>query len=94
MKNFFARLINSRVRELEDSLFLAEKKYEEKAEEAADMRERYFKAMCAWNYAIEKIQKRDREILELKEKLAAQFQKNEKYISFYLEEMEKRAPNV
>ena len=94
MKNFFARLISSRIRELEDSLFLAEKKYEEKTEEVAEMRERYFNIKCLFNDAIVQIRERDREILELKEKLAAQFQKNEKYISFYLEEMEKRAPNV
>ena len=91
MKNFFASLINSRIQELEDSLFLAEKKYEEKVEEAAEMRDRYFKTMCSLNGAMEQIRERDRKILELKEKLAAQFQKNEKYISFYLEEMEKRS---
>lgn len=91
MKNFFASLINSRIQELEDSLFLVEKKYEEKVEEAAEMRDRYFKIKCSLNDAIEKIREKDREILELKEKLAAQFQKNEKYISFYLEEMEKRS---
>ena len=91
MKNFFTRLINSRIQELEDSLFLAEKKYEEKTEEAMEMRDRYFKAMRSWNSALEKIREQDKEILELKEKLAAQFQKNEKYISFYLEEMEKRS---
>lgn len=93
MKNFFASLINSRIRELEDSLFLAEKKYEEKAGEAEEMRDRFFKTARAWYEAMEKIQEKDREILELKEKLAAQFQKNEKYISFYLEEMEKRTQN-
>ncbi|MBO5142339.1 MAG: hypothetical protein J6C46_04995 [Clostridia bacterium] len=94
MKNFFASLINSRIRELEDSLFLAEKKYEEETEEVVKMRKEYFKAVCSWNSALEKIREQDKEILELKEKLAAQFQKNEKYLSFYLEEMEKRTPNV
>lgn len=92
MIKFFAWLISPRVRELEDKLFEVEKTLEEQAKELADMRRKLYDTTTAWHQLTDRMIRKDKEILELKDKLASQISNSEKYLNFYIEEMEKRTP--